>query len=137
MVFKPGELTPVTAIELAKIVEEAGAPPGLLNVVLGKGEVGAAMADHPAIAKISLTGSVPTGKRVMAAAAGTLKHVTMELGGKSALIVFDDADVEDAVSAAIVGNFFTQGEICSNGTRVFVQEGIRHAFVARLLKRTR
>jgi betaine-aldehyde dehydrogenase len=76
------------------------------------------MANHPGIAKISLTGSVPTGKRVMAAAAGTLKHVTMELGGKSALIVFDDADVDDSVSAAILGNFFTQARICSNGTRV-------------------
>ena len=122
MVFKPSELTPVTAIELAKIVEEAGAPTGLLNVVLGKGEVGAALATHPGIAKISLTGSVPTGKRVMAAAAGTLKHVTMELGGKSALIVFADADLDDAVSAALLGNFYTQGEICSNGTRVFVEE---------------
>jgi len=136
MVFKPSELTPVTAVELARIVEEAGAPPGLLNVVHGKGEVGAALATHPGIAKISLTGSVPTGKRVMAAAAGTLKHVTMELGGKSALIVFDDADLEDAVSAAILGNFFTQGEICSNGTRVFVQRGIRTAFLERLVART-
>lgn len=136
MIFKPSELTPVTAVELAKIVEEAGAPPGLFNVVLGKGEVGAALADHPGIAKISLTGSVPTGKRVMAAAAATLKHVTMELGGKSALIVFDDADVEDSVSAAILGNFFTQGEICSNGTRVFVQAGIREAFLTRLVERT-
>jgi betaine-aldehyde dehydrogenase len=137
MVFKPSELTPVTAVELAKIIEEAGAPAGLFSVVLGKGAVGAAMADHPAIAKISLTGSVPTGKRVMAAAAGTLKHVTMELGGKSALIVFDDADIEDSVSAAILANFFTQGEICSNGTRVFVQSGIRDAFVERLVARTR
>jgi betaine-aldehyde dehydrogenase len=137
MVFKPSELTPVTAIELAKIVEMAGAPPGLFNVVLGKGEIGAALATHPEIAKISLTGSVPTGKRVMAAAASTLKHVTMELGGKSALIVFDDADVEDSVSAAILGNFFTQGEICSNGTRVFVQRGIRDAFLDRLVARTR
>ncbi len=136
MVFKPSELTPVTAVELAKIVEEAGAPSGLMSVVLGKGEVGAALAAHPGIAKISLTGSVPTGKRVMAAAAGTLKHVTMELGGKSALIVFDDADLEDSVSAAILGNFYTQGEICSNATRVFVQEGIRAAFLQRLVTRT-
>lgn len=136
MVFKPSELTPVTAVELAKIVLEAGAPAGLFNVVQGKGAVGGALATHPGIAKISLTGSVPTGKRVMAAAAGTLKHVTMELGGKSALIVFDDADVDDAVSAAILGNFFTQGEICSNGTRVFVQSGIRERFVEQLVRRT-
>jgi betaine-aldehyde dehydrogenase len=137
MIFKPSELTPVTAVELAKIVEEAGAPAGLMNVVQGKGAVGAALAEHPGIAKISLTGSVPTGKRVMAMAAGTLKHVTMELGGKSALIVFDDADLEDSISAAILGNFFTQGEICSNGTRVFVQAGIRGAFLERLVARTR
>ena len=136
MIFKPSELTPVTAVELAKIVEEAGAPIGLFSVVLGKGEVGAALATHPGIAKISLTGSVATGKRVMAAAAGTLKHVTMELGGKSALIVFDDSDLDDAVSAALLGNFYTQGEICSNGTRVFVAESVRAAFREKLVART-
>jgi betaine-aldehyde dehydrogenase len=79
---------------------------------------------------------VPTGKRVMAAAAGTLKHVTMELGGKSALLVFADADLDDAVSAAMLGNFYTQGEICSNGTRVFVEEAVRAAFVEKLVART-
>ena len=126
----------MTAIELAKIVEAAGAPVGLFSVVLGKGEVGAALATHPGVAKISLTGSVPTGKRVMAAAAGTLKHVTMELGGKSALIVFADADLDDSVSAAILGNFYTQGEICSNGTRVFVEEPVRAAFLEKLVART-
>ena len=136
MVFKPSELTPVTAVELAKIVEEAGAPRGLFNVVLGRGDVGAALAGHPGVAKISLTGSVPTGKRVMAAAAETLKHVTMELGGKSALIVFADADLDDAVSAALLGNFFTQGEVCSNGTRVFVEEPLRPAFLDQLVRRT-
>ncbi|MGQ7792725.1 betaine-aldehyde dehydrogenase [Faunimonas sp. B44] len=136
MIFKPSELTPVTALALARIVEEAGAPKGLFSVVLGGGEVGAALADHPGIAKISLTGSVPTGKRIMAAAAATLKRVTMELGGKSALVVFDDCDLDDAVSAAILGNFYTQGEICSNGTRVFVQRGVRAAFLERLVART-
>jgi betaine-aldehyde dehydrogenase len=123
-------------VELAKIVEEAGAPAGLFSVVLGKGDVGAALATHSGIAKISLTGSVGTGKRVMAAAAGTLKHVTMELGGKSALIVFEDADLDDAVSAALLGNFYTQGEICSNGTRVFVAERVRAAFLEKLVTRT-
>jgi betaine-aldehyde dehydrogenase len=136
MVFKPSELTPLTALELAKIVEEAGAPAGLLSVVLGKGDVGAAHAEQPGVAKISLTGSVPTGRRVMAAAAGTLKHVTMELGGKSALVVCDDADIDDAVAAAMLANFYTQGEICSNGTRVFVQRPIRDAFVEKLVERT-
>lgn len=136
MIFKPSELTPVTALALARIVEEAGAPQGLFSVVLGGGEIGAALADHPGIAKISLTGSVPTGRRIMAAAAATLKRVTMELGGKSALIVFDDCDLDDAVSAAILGNFYTQGEVCSNATRVFVQNGVRAAFLERLVART-
>ncbi len=137
MVFKPSEMTPLTALELARTVEEAGAPPGLLNVVLGAGDVGAALADHPGIAKISVTGSVPTGKRVMAAAAGTLKHVTMELGGKSALIIFDDANLDESVSAAILANFYTQGEVCSNGTRVFVHDDVRDAFMEKLVARTK
>ncbi|MBZ8135250.1 betaine-aldehyde dehydrogenase [Afifella sp. IM 167] len=136
MVFKPSELTPMTALRLAEIVEEASAPKGLFNVVLGAGPTGAAMTAHPGIAKVSITGSVPTGRRIMAAAAETLKHVTMELGGKSALIVFADADLDDSVSAAMLANFYTQGEICSNGTRVFVHESIREEFLARLLART-
>ncbi|WP_338081419.1 betaine-aldehyde dehydrogenase [Afifella marina] len=136
MIFKPSELTPITALKLAEIVEEAGAPKGLLNVVLGAGATGAAMTAHPGVAKVSLTGSVPTGKRIMAAAAETLKHVTMELGGKSALIVFEDADIDDSVSAALLANFYTQGEICSNGTRVFVHESLREEFLARLTERT-
>jgi len=136
MVFKPSELTPMTALKLAEIVEEAGAPKGLFNVVLGAGQTGALLTAHPGIAKVSVTGSVPTGKRIMAAAAGTLKHVTMELGGKSALIVFADADLDDSVSAAMLANFYTQGEICSNGTRVFVHESIREEFLARLVART-
>jgi betaine-aldehyde dehydrogenase len=85
----------------------------------------------PRVAKVSLTGSVPTGRKVYAAAAAGLKHATMELGGKSPLIVFDDASVEDAVSAAINANFYSTGQICSNGTRVFVQDGIREAFLNR------
>lgn len=136
MIFKPSELTPISAVELAGLVEEAGAPPGLLNVVLGGREVGAALAGHPGIAKISLTGSVPTGTAVMAAAAPTLKHVTLELGGKSPLIVFDDADIDVAVSAAMLGNFYTQGEICSNATRVFVQRNLHNAFLDAAVRRT-
>ncbi len=136
MVFKPSELAPVTALELARLIEAAGAPAGLVNVVVGGREVGEALARHPGIAKISLTGSVPTGSAVMAAAAGTLKHVTMELGGKSPLLVFDDASLDDAVSAAMLGNFYTQGQICSNGTRVFVQRGLHNAFLEQVVRRT-
>ncbi len=137
MIFKPSEVTPVTALQLARIVEEAGAPAGLMNVVLGGRPVGEALAAHPDIAKISVTGSVPTGKAVMRGAADTLKHVTMELGGKSALIVCDDANLDDAVSAALLANFYTQGEICSNGTRVFVQADIEADFLHRLENRTK
>src|SRR5699024_4348826 len=136
MIFKPAELTPLTATRLAEIFTEAGLPDGVFNVVQGDARTGRALSTHPHIAKVSLTGEVGTGKKVMADAAGTLKQVTMELGGKSPLIIFDDADVDNAVSAALLGNFYTQGEMCTNGTRVFVQSGIREQFVERLLERT-
>ena len=136
MVFKPSEMTPLTAMELAGIIHEAGVPKGLYNVVNGAGPVGAALTSHPGIAKVSVTGSVATGKRVMAGAADSLKAVTMELGGKSPLIVFEDANLDDAVSAAMLANFYTQGEICTNGTRVFVHRGVRDEFLARLVRRT-
>jgi betaine-aldehyde dehydrogenase len=136
MVFKPSELTPMTALKLAEIYAEAGLPPGVFNVVQGAGATGAALASHPGVAKVSITGSVPTGKRVMHTAADTLKRVTMELGGKSALIVFEDADLEQAVAAAMMGNFYTQGEVCTNCTRVLVHRSIAERFLARLKART-
>ena len=135
MIFKPSEETTLTALKLAEILKEAGAPAGLFNVIQGYGEVGAALVEDPRIAKVSLTGSVPTGQKVYASAASTLKHATMELGGKSPIIIFDDADLENSVSAAINGNFYSTGQICSNGTRVFVQSGIKDAFLARLTER--
>ena len=135
MVFKPSETTPLSALKLAEILVEAGAPAGLFNVVQGMGATGATLTTDPRVAKVSLTGSVPTGRRVYAAAAEGLKHVTIELGGKSPLIVFDDADLENAISAAILGNFYSSGQICSNGTRVFVQKGIKERFLARLSER--
>ena len=136
MVFKPSEMTPLTAMELAGIIHEAGVPRGLYNVVNGAGAVGAALTTHPGIAKVSVTGSVGTGKRVMVGAAESLKAVTMELGGKSPLIVFADANLDDAVSAAMLANFYTQGEVCTNGTRVFVHQDIREAFLEQLVRRT-
>jgi betaine-aldehyde dehydrogenase len=135
MVFKPSETTPLCALRLAEILTEAGLPPGLYNVLQGAGPVGQALVTDPRVAKVSLTGSVPTGRRVYAAAAAGMKHVTMELGGKSPLVIFDDADLDSAVSGAIMGNFYSTGQVCSNGTRVFVQRGIREAFLARLTKR--
>ncbi len=135
MVFKPSEETPLGALKLAEILAEAGLPAGIFSVVQGGGQVGAALVGDPHVAKVSLTGSVPTGRRVYAAAAEGMRHVTMELGGKSPLIVFDDADLEDAVGAAVLANFYSSGQICSNGTRVFLQEGIREAFLDRLSQR--
>lgn len=135
MIFKPAELTPLTAIELEKIYREAGLPEGLFQVVQGHADTGRLLSRHPDIAKVSLTGEVGTGKKVMTDAAATLKQVTLELGGKSALIVFDDADVDEAVSGALLGNFYSAGEVCTNGTRVFVQRGIREAFLSRLKRR--
>jgi betaine-aldehyde dehydrogenase len=135
MVFKPAELTPLTAARLAEVYTEAGVPDGVFNVIQGDARTGQAMVAHPGIAKISLTGEVGTGKKVMAAAATTLKHVTLELGGKSPLIVFEDADIDNAVSAALLANFYTQGEVCSNGTRVFVHESIHADFIERLAGR--
>jgi betaine-aldehyde dehydrogenase len=137
MIFKPSEETPLGALKLAEIFTEAGIPDGVFNVVQGAGEVGAWLTHHTDIAKVSFTGEVGTGKKVMAGAATTLKDVTMELGGKSPLIIFDDADIDNAVSAAMLGNFYTQGEVCTNGTRVFVQKSVYPTFIEKLLKRTR
>jgi len=135
MIFKPAELTPTTAGALAEIYRDAGVPDGVFNVLQGDARTGQLLTRHPAVAKVSLTGECGTGRRVMADAAATLKRVTMELGGKSPLIVFEDADLDQAVAGAMMANFFTQGEVCTNGTRVFVQDAIHDAFVERLLAR--
>ena len=137
MVFKPSENTPLSALALAEIYTEAGLPDGLFNVVQGYGDVGGALAGHPVVAKVSLTGSVGTGKKVLALAGSQMKHATMELGGKSPLIVFDDADIENAVGGAMLGNFYSTGQVCSNGTRVFVQDAIHERFLDRLTERTK
>ncbi len=136
MVFKPSENTPLGALKIAEILIEAGLPKGLYNVIQGDRATGPLLVNHPDVAKVSLTGSVPTGKKVAGAAAAELKHVTMELGGKSPLIVFDDADLESAIGGAMLGNFYSTGQVCSNGTRVFVHRKIKDAFLARLKERT-
>ncbi|WP_339636500.1 betaine-aldehyde dehydrogenase [uncultured Sulfitobacter sp.] len=135
MIFKPSETTPLCALKVAEILIEAGLPAGLFNVVQGMGEVGQSLVTDSRVDKVSLTGSVPTGRKVYAAAAEGIKHVTMELGGKSPMIVFEDADIDNAVSGAILGNFYSSGQICSNGTRVFVHRDIKDAFLARLAER--
>lgn len=136
MVFKPSENTPLGALKIAEILVEAGLPRGLYNVIQGDRATGPLLVNHPDVAKVSLTGSVPTGRKVAEAAAGSLKHVTMELGGKSPLIVFDDADIDSAIGGAMLGNFYSTGQVCSNGTRVFVQKGVKGEFLERLKART-
>ncbi|KQZ63221.1 betaine-aldehyde dehydrogenase [Rhizobium sp. Root149] len=136
MVFKPSEITPLGALKIAEILVEAGLPKGVFNVIQGDRDTGPLLVSHPDVAKVSLTGSVPTGRKVAGAAAAHLKHVTMELGGKSPLIVFDDADLESAISGAMLGNFYSTGQVCSNGTRVFVHTALKERFLARLKERT-
>jgi len=139
MIFKPSEVTPLTALKLAEIYTEAGLPAGVFNVVNGVGpEVGVALTEHPGIEKISFTGGVATGKKVMASAAGsTLKEVTMELGGKSPLIVCDDADLDRAADIAVMANFFSSGQVCTNGTRVFVPQALKADFEAKVVERVK
>jgi betaine-aldehyde dehydrogenase len=135
IIFKPADLTPLTAIKLQEVLLEAGLPPGLFQVVQGFADTGRLLSRHPGIHKVSVTGSVGTGKAVMADAAPTLKHITLELGGKSPLIVCDDAKLDNAVSGALLANFYSAGEVCSNGTRVFVHSSVKAAFIEKLRAR--
>jgi betaine-aldehyde dehydrogenase len=137
MVFKPSENTPLSALILAEIYKEAGLPDGLFNVIQGFGDVGAALVAHPDTAKVSLTGSVPTGKKVLGLAGSLMKHGTMELGGKSPLILFEDAPLDNAVAGALMANFYSTGQVCTNGTRVFVQRSIHDEVVGRIVERAR
>lgn len=136
MVMKPSELTPQTTIRFAEICHQEGLPEGVFNVVTGDHRTGQHLCQHPHVRKVSLTGSVATGKRVMRDAAETLKHVTLELGGKSPLIIFPDANLGNAVKATMLANFYTQGEICSNGTRVFVHQDVIQPFTEMLRSAT-
>jgi len=135
MLFKPAELTPFTAGKLEEILLEAGLPAGVFQVLQGFADTGRLLTGHKDIRKVSLTGEVGTGRAVMSDAARTLKHVTLELGGKSPLIVFDDAKLDNAVGGALLANFYSSGEVCSNGTRVFVQRAAMAPFLERLLAR--
>jgi betaine-aldehyde dehydrogenase len=135
MIFKPAELTPLSAVKLEEIFAEAGLPAGVFQVVQGFADTGRLLTQHPGIRKVSLTGEVGTGKAVMSDSAQTLKNVTLELGGKSPLIVFDDAKLDNAVSGALLGNFYSSGQVCSNATRVFVHSKIKAEFLERLVKR--
>ena len=133
MVYKPSEVTPLHGLTLAEIYAEAGVPPGVFNIVNGGGDVGEYLTSHPCTAKVSFTGQVSTGKKVASSAAGGMKYVTMELGGKSPLIVLPDASVENAVNGAMMANFFSTGQVCTNGTRIFVPLSMKADFEKALL----
>jgi acyl-CoA reductase-like NAD-dependent aldehyde dehydrogenase len=136
VILKPAPSTPLTAIELGKIALEAGLPEGVLNILTGPGsELGQAIVEHPEIDKIAFTGSTATGKRVAATAAATLKRVTLELGGKSPSVVFDDADLDQAVAGALYGIFYNAGQTCEARSRVLVQESVYDRFVASFKER--
>ncbi|KAL9602790.1 MAG: hypothetical protein Q9219_001633 [cf. Caloplaca sp. 3 TL-2023] len=135
MVYKPSEVTPLHGLILAQIYTEAGVPPGVFNIVNGGGDIGAYLTSHPGIAKVSFTGQVSTGQKVASSAAGGMKYVTMELGGKSPVIVLPDADVDSAVDGAMMANFFSTGQVCTNGTRVFVPAQMKRHFEDRLLEK--
>ncbi|OPJ62277.1 aldehyde dehydrogenase family protein [Clostridium oryzae] len=137
-VFKPSEVTPLTAIKLFEIFEEAGLPKGVANLVMGDGpKVGAEIASNMEIDKVAFTGGTKTGRSIMTAATGNIKKISLELGGKSPNIVFEDADFETAVDYALYGIFCNQGQVCSAGSRLILQESIYDKFIERLVERAK
>ncbi|MBI3723817.1 aldehyde dehydrogenase family protein, partial [bacterium] len=138
VVHKPASATPLTALKLAALAQEAGLPKGALNVVTGPGgAVGDALVNHPGVDKIAFTGSTSVGIGIMQKAAGTVKRVTLELGGKSPLVVFADADLKSAAAGAIVGIFYNKGEVCAAGSRLFVERKVHDALVEQLVERAK
>ncbi|MEZ6056893.1 MAG: aldehyde dehydrogenase family protein [Planctomycetaceae bacterium] len=135
IVMKPAEQTPLSCLRMVELAHEAGFPPGVINVVTGFGETGAAIVKHPGVDKIAFTGSTETAQFIMADAAKTLKRLTFELGGKSPNVIFADCDLDAAVEGAEFGLFFNQGQCCCAGSRVFVEKSIHEEFVARLVER--
>jgi aldehyde dehydrogenase (NAD+) len=137
VVLKPAETTSLTALRLAEIIDEVGLPPGVVNVVTGDGRTGQALVEHPDVDKIAFTGSTPVGKRIAASLAGTAKALTLELGGKSANIIFEDASIDQAIEGIVQGIYFNQGQVCCAGSRLFVQEGILATVIEKLTDRLR
>jgi len=135
VVLKPAETTPLTALKLAEIIQESDLPPGVVNIITGAGATGAAIVNHPDINKIAFTGSTDVGKIIQRATAGTNKKVTLELGGKAANIIFDDAPLDQAVEGVINGIFFNQGHVCCAGSRLFVQESVYKTVLQKLKDR--
>ena len=135
VVLKPAETTSLTALKLAEIIQEADLPPGVVNIITGAGATGAAIVNHPGIDKIAFTGSTSVGKIISKAIAGTNKRATLELGGKAANIIFDDAPIDQAVEGVINGIFFNQGHVCCAGSRLYVQESVYKEVVRKLKDR--
>lgn len=135
VVLKPAETTPLTALKLAELIRDSGLPDGVVNIITGAGETGKALVEHPDVDKIAFTGSTPVGKMIQRSIAGTSKKLTLELGGKAANIVFEDAAIDQAVEGIVNGIFYNQGHVCSAGSRLFVQESIAEPFTRRLLHR--
>ncbi len=135
VVLKPAETTPLTALLLARIIEEADLPPGVVNIVTGAGATGSALVTHPDVDKVAFTGSTAVGKKIQSALAGTGKRMTMELGGKGANIVFADAPIDQAVDGIVNGIFFNQGHVCCAGSRLLVEEGVADLVVRKLQDR--
>lgn len=135
VVLKPAETTPLTALKLAELIADSGLPDGVVNIITGAGRTGAAMVNHPDINKIAFTGSTDVGKLIQKAIAGTDKKLTLELGGKAANIIFEDAPLDQAVEGIVNGIFFNQGHVCCAGSRLFVQEGVADAVIKKLKHR--
>jgi aldehyde dehydrogenase (NAD+) len=135
VVLKPAETTPLTALKLAELIQESGLPDGVVNIITGFGNTGAAMVNHPKVNKIAFTGSTEVGKIIQNSVAGTNKKLTLELGGKAANIIFDDAPIDQAVEGIVNGIFFNQGHVCCAGSRLFVQENIADVVIAKLKQR--
>jgi len=135
VVLKPAETTPLTALAFAQICQEVDLPAGVVNIVTGAGETGAALAQHPGVDKVAFTGSTEVGKQLQRALAGTGKRLSLELGGKAANIVFDDAPVDQAVDGIVNGIFFNQGHVCCAGSRLLVQESVHDAVITKLKRR--
>ncbi|MCX8020724.1 MAG: aldehyde dehydrogenase family protein [Chitinophagaceae bacterium] len=135
VVLKPAETTPLTALKLAELIQEADLPPGVVNIITGAGETGAALVQHPDINKIAFTGSTEVGKMILRAVAGTNKKLTLELGGKAANIIFEDAPLDQAVEGIINGIFFNQGHVCCAGSRLYIQESVANTVIRKLKDR--
>ena len=135
MVLKPAEFTPLTALAFAEICQEVGLPPGVVNIVTGDGSTGEALVKHEGVAKIAFTGSTEVGRAIRRATAASHKRLSLELGGKSPFIIFEDADLDSAVEGLVDGIWFNQGQVCCAGSRLLMQESIAEPLITKIRDR--